>query len=68
MLTISGVDSAKYSAGSVRTAAASQARAMSVPICHILSKAGWSRESTFAKHYNKEIVQEGDPFQDAVLD
>ncbi|XP_076050324.1 uncharacterized protein LOC143030933 [Oratosquilla oratoria] len=68
VLTISGIDSTKYTASSVRSAAASQARSMSVPIRHIMSKAGWSRESTFAKHYNKEIVQEGDPFQDAVLD
>ncbi|MPC85831.1 hypothetical protein E2C01_080629 [Portunus trituberculatus] len=50
VLIISGVDSAKYTASSVRTAATSQARAMSVPICHILSKAGWSRELTLAKH------------------
>lgn len=68
MLAISGVDTAKYTASSVRTATASQAKAMSVPICHILSKAGWSRESTFAKYYNKKIVLEGDPFQEAVLD
>ncbi|XP_076036398.1 uncharacterized protein LOC143022180 [Oratosquilla oratoria] len=67
VLTISGIDSTKYTVSSVRSAAASQARSMSVPIRHIRSKAGWSRESTFAKHYNKEIVQEGDPFQDTGL-
>lgn len=68
MLEMSGIETAKYTASSVRTAAASQAKAMSVPICYILSKAGWSRESTFAKYYNKKIIHKGDPFQDAVLD
>lgn len=68
MLKWSGVNSTIYTAGSVRAAAASQASAKSVPLCHIMAKAGWSRESTFAKHYNLVIVQEADPFQEAVLD
>lgn len=68
LLADSGIDTAKYTASSVRTAAASQAKAVSVPIHHILSKAGWSRESTFAKHYNKKIIQARDPFQDVVLE
>ena len=60
MLHMSGVNTTKYTAGSVRAAAASQAKAKSVPLCHIMSKAGWSRESTFAKYYNKAIVQDND--------
>lgn len=68
MLNLCGVDTAKYTAGSVRTAAASQAKAMSVPLRHIMSTAGWSRETTFAKYYNKEIVQDTGSFQEAVLD
>ena len=63
----SGVDTGKFTAGSVRQAAASRAKAASVPISCIMAKAGWSRERTFAKFYDKTIVEAGDPFQDAVL-
>ena len=68
MLNRSGVDTRKYSIGSVWPAAASKAKTMAVPITHIMAKAGWSRETTFAKHYDKEIIQELDTFQEAVLE
>lgn len=67
VLHLSGIDTVKYSAGSVRSAAASKAKSMNVPIMHIMAKAGWSREATFAKYYDKEIVSNRDIFQDAVL-
>lgn len=66
VLIMSDVDTEKYSAGSVRPAAASKAKATAVPITHIMTKAGWSREATFAKYY-KKIVPFHDPFQDVVL-
>ncbi|MPC59232.1 hypothetical protein E2C01_053248 [Portunus trituberculatus] len=62
-----GADTEKHSADSVWPAAASKAKAMAVLIKHIMAKAGWSREVTFAKYYNKEIVPVHDTFQDAVL-
>ncbi|KAK3894573.1 hypothetical protein Pcinc_001665 [Petrolisthes cinctipes] len=68
MLVMSGVDTTKYSAGSVCPAAASKAKAMAVPITFIMAKAGWSSEATFAKYYDKIIVQDSDTFQDAVLE
>lgn len=68
MLRMSGVDTATFTAGSVRPAAASKAKAMAVPIPCIMAKAGWSREATFANYYDKHIVRASDPFQDAVLD
>ena len=67
VVQMSGVDTKKYSAGSVQPAAVSKANAMAVPIMHIIAKAGWSRETTFAKHYDKEIVQELDNFQETIL-
>lgn len=67
MLCMSGVDTRMYTAGSVRPAAASKAKSMALPITHIMAKAGWSRATTFAKHYDKEIVHDIDTFQDAVL-
>ena len=68
VLHISAVNTTKYLAGSVRPAAASKAKAMAVPITHMMAKAGWSRETTFAKCYDKEIVMEVDTFQEAVLE
>ena len=65
---MSGVDTDKYSAGSVRPAVASKAKAMAVPVTHIMAKAGWSRAATFAKYYDKEVVPEIDMFQEAVLE
>ncbi|MPC74857.1 hypothetical protein E2C01_069235 [Portunus trituberculatus] len=64
---MSDVDTDKYSAGSVRPAAVSKAKAMAVPIKHIMAMAGWSREAAFAKYYNKEIIPVHDTSQDAVL-
>lgn len=67
MLVLSGVNIARFTAGSVRTAAASKAKAMAVPVAHIMAKAGWSQETTFARHYDKVIARTGDEFQEAVL-
>ena len=62
-----GMDTPKFTAGSVRPAAVSKAKAMAIPITCIMSKAGWTLESTFARFYNKHIVPDVDPFQVAVL-
>ncbi|MPC72452.1 hypothetical protein E2C01_066758 [Portunus trituberculatus] len=62
VLNMLGADTEKYSADSVRPAAASKAKAMAVLIKHIMAKAGWSREVTFAKYYNKEIIPVHDTF------
>ena len=45
----------------------SKAKAMSVPIATIMAKAGWTRASTFATFYDKQVVPELDLFQEAVL-
>ncbi|MPC93555.1 hypothetical protein E2C01_088688 [Portunus trituberculatus] len=68
MLAKSGVDTLKFTAGSVRSAAVSKAKAMSIPIAYIMSRAGWTRENTFAKYYDKHIVPAVDSFQEAVLE
>jgi len=66
ILLRSGVDTKIFSAHSLRSASSSKAKAMSVPIQDILKTAGWSRESTFAKYYNKPINSEN-KFMEAVL-
>lgn len=51
----------------LRPAAASKAKAMAVPVAHIMAKAGWARVTTFAKYYDKIINRDTDQFQEAVL-
>lgn len=53
ILSKSGVDTSKFTAGSVRSAEASKAKAMAVHIVSILATAGWSNVSTFARFYDK---------------
>lgn len=67
MLDRCGIDTTKYTAGSVRPASTSKAKALAVPITTIMAKAGWTQETTFARHYNKIIVQDTDSFQQAIL-
>ena len=67
MLCKCGIDTKKYTAGSIRPASVSKAKALDVPIATIMAKAGWTQEATFAKYYNKDIQGEIDPFQEAVL-
>ena len=67
MLSKSGVDTSKFTVGSVRSAAASKAKAMAVPIASNLATAGWSNKTTFARFYDRPLTEEGDSFQDVVL-
>ena len=50
-----GIDTCVYKAHSTRAAATSAAKGKQVPIDTILSTAGWSSESTFARFYDKSI-------------
>lgn len=50
-----GIDTSVYKAHSTRAAATSAAKGKQVPIDTILSVAGWSSESTFARFYDKPI-------------
>ena len=53
-----GLDISKFTPHSIRAASTSAAARGGVPISSILSTAGWSRESTFRKYYNKPLVSE----------
>ena len=66
-LCMSGIDTSKCSAGSVRPAAVSKARGAAVPVSCIVAKMGWYRESALVKYYN-DIVAVSDPVQGAVLE
>lgn len=52
----------------VKPAAALKVKAMAVPLTCIVQKAGWSRETTFAKYYDKQIATNSDLFQNALLE
>lgn len=67
VLNTCGINTEMFTAGSVRSASTSMAKRLEVPITTIMEKAGWSQESTFAKHYNKVIIRVEDQFQEAVL-
>ena len=67
MLCKCGIDTKRYTAGSIRSASVSKAKALNVPIATIMAKAGWTQEATFAKFYNKDIQEGIDQFQEAVL-
>ena len=61
-----GIDTAVYGPYSTRAASASKAAASNLHINDIMKTAGWSRQSTFARFYNKEIVNK-DTYSDVIL-
>jgi len=52
-----GIDITQFTAHSVRAAVTSKAK-LTVPLEEIMQKAGWTNKSTFAKYYDKNILQE----------
>ena len=55
MLGLSGIDSGKYTAHSCRAASTSSALFRGISLKTIVKSASWSNDSTFKKHYLKEI-------------
>lgn len=56
VLEMAGIDVKKFSAHSVRAAATSAAASRDVPLANIMKAAGWTRQSTFTRFYNKPLV------------
>ena len=67
ILAKSGIDTSEFSAHSIRSTSTSVAKAAGVPIDIIMSKAGWSNESTFGKFYHKHIDDTDVSYSSAVL-
>ena len=65
VLQSSGIDVNIFKPHSTRSASTSKAKLSDVPLADILDKAGWKSESTFAKFYDKKIVE--DTFANNVL-
>jgi hypothetical protein len=51
-----GIDTAQFSAGSSHAATTSAAKQSGVPIDIILKAGGWTRQDTFSKFYDKDIL------------
>ena len=63
----SGLNVAKYKPHSVRAATTSKAKYKQVPIEEIMKTAGWSNAATFARFYNKQIMNHAE-FANKVLE
>ena len=50
-----GIDVTIYKPHSVRSAAASKAKANNASVTEIMTTAGWSSAATFARFYDKQI-------------
>ena len=57
----------EFKAHSTRAASTSTAKRMDVPLKDILAQAGWAKENTFQKFYDRPLESKGKKFTDAVL-
>ena len=67
LLKRAGVDTKTFKSHSTRSASTSKAGFNGAPIEEILKRGSWSKQSTWQKFYNKNIVKEGELFQEMVL-
>ena len=56
VMTLAGIDTKMFKAHSTRAASTSAALRYNVPLDTVLSTAGWTNAGTFAKFYNKQVV------------
>jgi len=54
-LRASGINTARYTTYFSRSAASSKAESSGMSLPTVLENAGWSNETTFARHYEKVI-------------
>ena len=58
-LANAGIDTNIYKAHSCRSASSSKAKEKGIPISEILKRGGWTRDSTFRRFYDKDIIGKG---------
>ena len=64
----SGINTDIFKPHSTRSASTSKASFARIPLDIIMEKAGWTKESTFAKYYNKPVINNTqDIYSNAVL-
>ena len=55
-LADAGIDTNVYTAHSCRSASSSKAKEVGIPVTEILKRGGWTKDSTFRKFYEKDII------------
>ena len=68
MLKSAGIDIEKYTPHSSRAASTSKCKAKGLNITEIMKSAGWSRENTFSRFYEKPVDTNIDNFSLTVLE
>lgn len=66
MMSRAGIDVTVYKPHSVRSAAASKAKANNASLIEIMKTAGWASAATFARFYDRKI-EPGRSFATSVL-
>ena len=66
-LTRAGINTKIFKPHSTRSASTSAAAASDLDISHILKTANWSRATTFAKFYNKQVTDDNGIFMKTIL-
>ena len=68
-LKAAGIDISKYQAHSCRSASTSKAKVQGLSLSDILKRGQWSGESTWQKHYNREIenIENQNHFETVIL-
>lgn len=67
ILKSAGIDVDKYTAHSSRAASTSKCKTKGLNIAEIMKSAGWSKESTFSRFYEKPVDNNGDNFGTTIL-
>ena len=67
MLTHAGIDTGKFKAHSMRSAASSKVSSLGMQLKEVLENGNWSRESTWQRFYHKEIESSERQFQNTLL-
>ena len=67
ILMKSGIDTSTFKAHSTRSASASKAGLQGASIEDILKRGSWSNKSNWQRCFNKNIVEEGQTFQEMVF-
>ena len=67
MLAQAGIDTGKFKAHSMRSAASSKVAKLGLRMKEVLDNGNWSRESTWQRFYHKEIETTEQKFQNTLL-
>ena len=67
MLTAAGIDTSKFKAHSLRSAASSKVANLGLKLVDILDNGNWTNESTWQRFYHKRVASASQRFQETLL-